>query len=57
MEDIMIIILEVIVFAYIVYAACNGILKKTGWTDPEDRKKIMTAATISAICKTDKNKK
>ena len=34
---------------YIVYGICNGILKVTGWTDPQERKTASIAAMTAAI--------
>lgn len=32
-----------------VYWIMNGILKATGWTDPEERRKAAVAAMIAAV--------
>ena len=45
------IIFELVILAYIVYTCCDGILKKTGWTDAADRKEVLKAISISAALK------
>lgn len=39
---------------FIVYEVCNGILRVTGWTDPQERKAatmaVMTSAILNSKC-------
>lgn len=50
-------ILAGILLCAIVYRAANGILKATGWTDPEERKKATIAAMTAAVLNSKGTKK
>lgn len=41
----------------LVYWIMNSILKATGWTDPEERKKATIAAMTAAVLNSDKTPK
>ena len=38
----------ILLFVRLLYWLLNGILKATGWTDPEERKKAAVAAVTAA---------
>ncbi len=44
-------------FVFDVYLLCNGILKVTGWTDPQERKTATIAAMTAALLNSDKTPK
>ncbi len=50
-------ILAGILLCAIVYRIENGILKATGWTDPEERKKATIAAMTAAVLNSKGTKK
>ncbi len=44
-------------FVLLVYWICNGILKITGWKDPQERKAATIAVMTAAVLNSDKTPK
>ena len=53
-------ILAILYFAgggYVLYLICNGILRATGWKDPQERKAATIAVMTAAVLNSDKTPK